>query len=127
MFPFLRSVDTCELPSARTADGERRARWWIALSFVFCPCHLPVTLSVLGVLAGGTAIGSLIDGHRVLVGVSVSLVWLAGTGYGFRLLHRADRVARTALALDEAADTTRADDGIAEPGMTVAPAWENQT
>lgn len=33
-------------------DLERRGRWWLVASFLACPCHLPITLAVLGTVLG---------------------------------------------------------------------------
>jgi mercuric ion transport protein len=91
---------TCELPNARKADGTKRGERWLALSFIFCPCHLPWTLAILAALGGGTAFGAFVKGNAVLVGVVVSALWLAGTAKGFVLIRQAERAAKTAIALD---------------------------
>lgn len=68
---------------------ERRGRRWLLWSFVFCPCHLPLTMAVLAFLFGGSAFGALIAGNRAVVGVVFGLLYAAGVAIGFRHLRRA--------------------------------------
>jgi hypothetical protein len=77
--------------SPTTAAGplERRGRRWIFGSFVFCPCHLPITLAVLGTVLGGTAVGAMLREHALLAGVVITAAWVAGTWRGFRLVRQA--------------------------------------
>jgi hypothetical protein len=72
----------------------------MVVSFVFCPCHLPVTLMVIGALAGGSAIGAFMQGNVLVVGVLSTSLWLAGTVRGLLLVRSSQRAVRTALALD---------------------------
>lgn len=92
----------CELPQTRAADGELRGRMWLIGSFLLCPCHLPVTLSVLSVIAGGTALGVVVRDHSWLVATVVSSAWLMGTARGLWLVHQADGAAKAALRLARA-------------------------
>jgi hypothetical protein len=73
------------------AQLERRGRWWLIVSFLACPCHLPLTLGILAVVLGGTALGALIRDHALLAGIVVTSVWLAGTGRGLWLIRQAER------------------------------------
>ncbi len=57
-------------------------------AFVFCPCHLPITLSALALLLGGTAAGAALRAHPYIAGVVVTLLWAAGTWRGFALQSR---------------------------------------
>ena len=68
------------------AHNERRGVCWIVGSFVLCPCHLPITLSALGALLAGTAVGTIFRSHLFLAGAVISIAWLAGTLHGFRLM-----------------------------------------
>jgi hypothetical protein len=68
---------------------ERRGRWWVFGSFVFCPCHLPLTLALLASVFGGTALGVVVRDHAWVAGTIVTAAWVVGTWYGFRLLRRA--------------------------------------
>jgi hypothetical protein len=76
---------------ARTTDLERRGRWWLVASFLACPCHLPITLAVLGAVLGGTAVGVALREHTLVAGVLIAAVWVAGTGRGLLLVRRAER------------------------------------
>jgi hypothetical protein len=71
---------------------ENRGLAWVIGSFVFCPCHLPITLWWMGLLLSGTAAGALLHSHPVIAGIVLTLVWLAGTWRGVRyfLIARAD-------------------------------------
>ena len=68
---------------------ESRGRLWLLGSFLFCPCHLPLTIAVLATVLGGTGLAAMIRDNAVVVAVFVTLLWLGGTAYGFRLLRRA--------------------------------------
>ena len=106
-------AETCALPKARTASGERRGARWMAASFLLCPCHLPVTLTVIGLVAGGTALGSFVHGHAIVVGLTTTSLWFAGTWRGFRLV----RAANKAVALARTTDRPR-DDHRPEPRVS---------
>jgi cytochrome c biogenesis protein CcdA len=87
-------MKTCELPSARQL--ENRGLIWMIGAFVFCPCHLPITLSVLALMLGGTAAGALLRAHPYIAAAIVTLLWAAGTWRGLVLVRRArSYVART--------------------------------
>jgi cytochrome c biogenesis protein CcdA len=68
---------------------ENRGLLWMVGAFVFCPCHLPITLSVLALLLGGTAAGALLRAHPYVAAVVVTLLWTAGTWRGLALMKRA--------------------------------------
>lgn len=70
---------------------ERRGTLWMIGAFVFCPCHLPITLSALGFLLGGTAASALLRGHPYWAGAVVTMLWIAGTWRGFSLVRAAQR------------------------------------
>jgi hypothetical protein len=76
---------------------ERAGRWWVFGSFVFCPCHLPLTLGLLAATFGGTTLGVIVRDHAWVAGAILSASWIAGTWYGFRLLHRARSGATCAI------------------------------
>ena len=82
----MKNGTVCEIDPQR---AERRGVAWVIGSFVFCPCHLPITLAIIGAVLSGTAVGALYRGHLVLAGVIISVVWLAGTLHGFNLMRRA--------------------------------------
>jgi MerE protein len=72
-------------------DLERRGRWWLVASFLACPCHLPITLAVLGTVLGGTAAGVALREHTLIAGLLIAAVWIAGTARGLLLVRRAER------------------------------------
>ena len=80
------SVATVAEPDGRL---ERRGLWWVFGSFVFCPCHLPLTLGLLAAVFGGTTLGVLVRDHAWVAGTILTVSWIAGTWYGFRLMRRA--------------------------------------
>lgn len=90
-------MKSCEIPSpaqpssAKATAGrlEKRGMAWVIGAFVFCPCHLPITLSVLALLLGGTAAGVALRPHPYLAGAVVTTLWIAGTWRGFALVRRA--------------------------------------
>jgi hypothetical protein len=70
-------------------QADRRGVLWIAGAFVLCPCHLPITLWVIGALLSGTALGAMFTGHLFLAGALISISWLTATLHGFNLMRRA--------------------------------------
>jgi cytochrome c biogenesis protein CcdA len=94
----------CELTPEQ---ADRRGVMWILGAFVLCPCHLPITLWVVGALLSGTAFGAVFTGHLFVAGAAISIVWLAATLHGFNLMRRAridaytDSTSRTLLRGDE--------------------------
>src|SRR5262245_343185 len=82
----------CALPSA-AARLETRGMFWLVASFLVCPCHLPLTLGLAGLLLAGTTAGALLQGHPLVAGALVTAVWVAGTWRGFHLLRAARRFA----------------------------------
>lgn len=65
---------------------QKRGILWIIGSFALCPCHLPLTLGLLATLLGGTAFGAFFIHNLLLAGIGITLLWAAGTWYGFRHL-----------------------------------------
>ena len=82
-------MKTCEIPTPQQL--ENRGMLWVIGAFVFCPCHLPITLSVLAMLLGGTAAGALLRAHPYIAGMVVTALWAAGTWRGFQLVRAAKR------------------------------------
>lgn len=80
------------LSTAQPATAlERRGRWWLVVSFLACPCHLPLTLGILATVFGGTVLGVALRDNSVLAGAVIALVWAAGTARGLVLVRRAER------------------------------------
>jgi hypothetical protein len=80
-------MNTCELPDRRRL--EKRGMLWMIGAFVFCPCHLPLTLGALALLSGGTAAGAMLRAHPYLAAAVVTTLWIAGTWRGLILVRRA--------------------------------------
>lgn len=70
---------------------ERRGRSWLLWSFLLCPCHLPWTLAILTTVLASTSAGVVLRDHMWVAGSLVTAAWVLGTGYGFRLIRRAER------------------------------------
>lgn len=87
-------MKTCDVPAPRQL--ENRGMAWMIGAFVFCPCHLPITLSALALILGGTAAGGLLRAHPYIAGIFVTLLWVAGTWRGFALVNRARKFAARA-------------------------------
>ena len=62
---------------------------WMIGAFVFCPCHLPITLGALALIFGGTMAGALLRAHPYIAATVVTLMWAAGTWRGLRLMRAA--------------------------------------
>lgn len=71
------------------ARWERQGRAWLVGAFVFCPCHLPLTLAALSWVLGGTALGVAVRESPWLAAAVTTTAWIVGTAYGFVLLRRA--------------------------------------
>ncbi len=68
---------------------ERRGRRWLIWSFIFCPCHLPISMGVLAAIFGGSAFGALISRNTLGVGLVLGSIYAIGVGIGFRHLRAA--------------------------------------
>lgn len=62
------------------------------VSYLFCPCHIPLTLGLLGALLGGSAWGAAVTGNAIHVGVVLSAVYAVVLWRGFREIRRAKRI-----------------------------------
>lgn len=78
-------------PAPDGAALERRGRAWLLWSFLACPCHLPLTLGLLGMVLGGTAAGALLRANAWVAGGVIAAVWAAGTARGLWLVRKAER------------------------------------
>ena len=65
---------------------QRHGILWIVGSFALCPCHLPLTLGLLVTVLGGTTFGAFLIHNLLFAGIGITLLWAAGTWYGFRQL-----------------------------------------
>jgi cytochrome c biogenesis protein CcdA len=84
-------MKTCEVPNP--AQLEKRGMAWMIGAFVFCPCHLPITLSVLALMLGGTAAGVVLQAHPWWAGIAVTTLWAAGTWRGYSMIRAGERIA----------------------------------
>lgn len=83
-------MDRCDVPDS--SKLENRGMLWMVGAFVFCPCHLPLTLGALAFLLGGTAAGVMLREHPYIAAAVVTSLWIAGTWRGFALVRRARAV-----------------------------------
>lgn len=79
-----------EDPTAR--DHERRGRRWLVVSYVLCPCHIPITLAVLGAAFGGSALGAALTGNALRVGIVLTALYALVLWRGFRQIRIAKRL-----------------------------------
>jgi MerE protein len=84
--PVLRPTQALVAPAL-----ERRGRMWLLWSFLLCPCHLPLSLGMLGAVLAGTSAGAVLRDHAWVAGTLLTVTWVAGTGYGFHLIRRSQR------------------------------------
>jgi len=73
---------TAEVGSASVKAGLA----WMIGFFAICPCHLPVTLAVLGMVLSGTVLGVFLQAHPWVAGSVMTAAWAAGTWRGLQLL-----------------------------------------
>ncbi len=86
----------CPVPPVAQQTRRRGVRW-VAGSFLFCPCHLPITLTVLAGLLGGSTLGAALHHYPLVAAGIITAVWAAGTWRGLRLV-RAARACTTRVA-----------------------------
>lgn len=71
---------------------EKRGRKWLFVSYFLCPCHVPITLTLLGALLGGTAIGAALTGNALRVGIVLTTLYAIVLWRGFRQIRRAKQI-----------------------------------
>jgi hypothetical protein len=81
---------------------------------VLCPCHLPLTLALVGILFGGTAVGSVVLGNVGWVAAVLTIGYAAMLWRGFRHIRAAKRLAAQGIAVDCTAGACR----VAEPSRS---------
>lgn len=82
-------------------SAENRGRLWLVLSYVLCPCHLPVTMALLVTLAGGTAVGAAMTESMWRLGAVMAGLYGLALWRGFHHLRRA----KAAVQPDRACST----------------------
>ncbi len=80
---------TVEPVDADPGERERRGRRWLIWSFIFCPCHLPLSMGVLAAIFGGTAFGALVGRNTLGAGLVLGAIYAIGVGIGFRHIRAA--------------------------------------
>jgi MerE protein len=76
---------------------ENKGLAWMIGAFLFCPCHLPLTLALASSVLAGTTAGVLLRAHPVVAGVLITAAWVAGTWRGIHLLRAARRYAASRM------------------------------
>lgn len=84
-------------PSALPADPvarshEKRGRKWLFVSYFLCPCHIPITLALIGAALGGTTIGAALTGNALRVGIALTALYGVVLWRGFRQIREAKRI-----------------------------------
>jgi Fe2+ transport system protein B len=77
----------CALSPKQSAG---RGVTWLVAGFLFCPCHLPLTLMLLATAFSGTALGALLTGHSYVAGTLITIVWIGMSWRGLRYLQAMD-------------------------------------
>ena len=91
--PVQKEQQTTPTLSQNKDKTQRHGIAWVIGSFLFCPCHLPLTLGLLAAIFGGTALGAVLVHYSLIAGVLITAIWAAGTWYGFRKLRATSTVA----------------------------------
>lgn len=88
------TITASDAPDDRSespVDRERRGRRWLIWSFLLCPCHLPVTLGVLGAILGTSAFGGLVARNHLAIGILLTSIYAVGLFIGLRHIRAADK------------------------------------
>jgi len=81
---------TCPVPTS-PGRSENRGLAWLIGGFIFCPCHLPLTLAFTATVFSGTTVGALLTGYPYIAGALITSVWLAATWRGLHHLRSTAR------------------------------------
>ena len=100
-------------PAAR--DLEKRGRRWLIVSYVLCPCHLPITLGLLAIAFGGTTLGTLALGHAGWVAAALTGLYALVLWQGFRRIRAAKALAARGVEIDCSSGTCRVPPPPARP------------
>lgn len=77
-----------DVPQSQSRRIENRGRAWLVFGFIFCPCHLQITIAVLGGVVGGGVLGAAVRDTWTVGTVTVLLYGLT-LWRGFAHLRRA--------------------------------------
>lgn len=81
------------LPSDPVARShEKRGRRWLFVSYFLCPCHIPITLVLIGATLGGTTIGAALTGNALRVGIVLTALYGLVLWRGFRQIRKAKQI-----------------------------------
>ena len=69
--------------------AENRGRFWLVVSHVLWPCHLPVTMTLVVAAAGGTAVGAALTASMWRLGAVLAALYALALWRGFHHLRRA--------------------------------------
>ena len=84
-------------PDSRTGSSHltqerfHRGVIWLVSGFLFCPCHLPVTLWLIGSFLTAGALGNTVQNHKLALSVGITIVWLLPTIRGIWLMRNPTR------------------------------------
>ena len=104
-------------PVAR--EAERQGRRWLAVSYLFCPCHIPLALALLAGLFGGSAVGAVLTGNALRFGVGLTAIYAVVLWRGFRLIRRAKRIEADGGSLSCTTSGCRIDDQASAGAVAV--------
>jgi len=63
----------------------------VAIGFITCPCHLPITLPLAISLTAGTATGAWLTNNTVLIWGLFSVLFFGGLAVGYQLLTKEEK------------------------------------
>lgn len=78
---------------------EKRGRRWLVVSYVFCPCHIPLILALVGAAFGGSTIGAALSGNALGVGIALTAIYAVVLWRGFRQIRRAKQIEAASATL----------------------------
>jgi MerE protein len=77
-----------DVPQPQSRRLENRGRAWLIFGFIFCPCHLPITMAVLGGVVGSGVLGAAVR-DAWTVGIVMVVLYGLTLWRGFAHLRRA--------------------------------------
>ena len=89
-FRVRRAERRCPRPFKIAPTTEKRPR---GDAFIFCPCHLPVSTAVRGMVFGGGAFGTLVGRNTISVGITFGVIYMALLAAGDTTLPSASAMA----------------------------------
>lgn len=76
-------------------DNWNEVKGWgaVAIGFITCPCHLPITLPLAISLTAGTGAGAWLTDNTALIWGAFTVLFLGGLAVGFQLLNKEEKAA----------------------------------